>query len=211
MSIDLDEVVQKFKEDRGEHPTSWYLGIRREDFRDVANELVKDLEEVGADLDWWLGNASMTGVGIIQLGPNPPEGSASIEHIVQKLGFNYEIMMKNVNGKLEENLNIIAGGLGLNGEMLRATIGEFGAEELRAQVGDIPKEVRERTFQTIVKGITELKKLDPKDKPLWVAKTLKEHGYSRVTIKEWFYCDVLFGRILKAETAKFLQTVLGGG
>lgn len=208
-TVNLNGVIQKFKED-GSHPTSWYLGANKEDFKKVAKELVEDFKRTGADLEWWLGKSSMMGMGIVNLGPYPPKGSATIEYTVRELGFDYKIVMKNVNEKLRENLDIITDELGIDRELLRTMAKKFETGELSAQVKDIPEEIKGKVFQTALKGIIELKKLDPQNKTLWVAKTLKEHGHDEVTIKKWFYCDVLFGRMLKAGSAWIYRRLFGG-
>ncbi len=192
--IDLDEIIEKYEkgEDDKNKPTSEELGITENKFQKPVANLIKQLNMIEADLDWWMGDKTRHEMGVLQLGSTPPEGSASIEEVVDMLDFDYNTVMRNVKSKQGQDFSTIA--KNIDPSKLR--------EKLKS--GNIPGAIKEAFSM-----FTFLKSKDPADKPYHIAKMLKDHGFDEVEIGTYFEADWLFDRLLKAEVAKSFENFFG--
>lgn len=183
--IDVNEIIERYE--RGEHDE---LGINREDFRESAEELVEELRELDADLDWWMGDKTKHEQGVLELGADPPK--VSVREVSKQLDVDYEILMRLTQDKMKHNLSIIAGDIEEDGDVdgLIDTVSEAG-------ILDTMKITRKLTALA-----KKLKSKDPHDLPLWTARLLKEHGHEEVSVRTWVRFSFLFDRVLKAETAR---------
>lgn len=88
--VNLGEVIRKFQADKGspdfdKHPTSWYLGVSRDDLKEPSEQFIAKLKEMGE---------------------NPAEGPYSKE-TVGTFGLNHGIMERMKEHTLKRDLRII--------------------------------------------------------------------------------------------------------
>lgn len=192
--IDLNKIIEKYEkgEDDKNKTTSEELGIDKSEFREPAKNLENQLNMINADLDWWMGDKTRHEFGVLSLGSEPPKGTASIEEVVDLLDFDYDTVMRHIKSKQGQDFNTIM-----------EKIDPEGLEE-KLRTGNVPGVVKEAIDQ-----FTFLKEKDPADKPLHVARMLKDHGFDEVTVGPYFEADWLFDRLLKAEAAKSFEGILG--
>lgn len=121
-----------------------------------------------------------------ELGANPAEGPYPKE-VVEAFGLDYDIMEEMKNHIIKRDLRIIFEGLG-------AKTGDLK---------DIPGDRIEQIQADPAGEIARLQQFNPNDKPLQVARMLRNHGLEEVTLDKWFAADCLYRRNLEA-TAKGL-------
>lgn len=205
--IDVNKIIREFEENEDDEniPTEEELGIDQNQFKEPSKNLAKELKELGADLDWWMGDKTKHEQGIMELGADPPE--VSVKRVSDMLDIDYSILIRLVQEKMHEKWSIIVGTLKEDEDVEELkedaedlteieSLGLTDALGLAGKLGDIQENLQAE---------------DPMNKMKWVAILLKEHGEKEVSIRRWFRAHWFFDRILKAETVRKTKEKTGSG
>ena len=126
-----------------------------------------------------------------ELGANPAEGPYPKE-VVEAFNLDNGIMEEMKNGTIKRDFRIIVEGMGSETGKLK----------------DIPGDRIDKILADPVGEIARLQQFNPNDKPLQVARMLRNHGLEEVTLDEWFAADCLYRRNLEVAAKELLLTTV---